>query len=343
MTVFFWLFLAAIGLFALIYFWERRSIFISLFALNIPVWALAWIISTGILENNEILRLLAIAVAMVLFLALLSGPFVLIFTLYLNGFQILKREGVHLHNFLSMGLAVALTFYLFFAPFVVQSLSDISFFNMVFIYVGFLVSYAIIISMLYTTSSFVNLVNLFPGKLDYVVVLGAGLIGDKVTPLLASRIEKGIAIYQKHPGSKLIMSGGQGPDELMAEGQAMANYAFEQGIPVEDIVIENQSTNTEENLKFSYALMKPGSRFALVTNYYHVFRALLLAQQLKIKCIGYGAKTRFYFSLNAFIREFVGYVGHESKGASSCNRYCFSDLSVWNDCQFDVLRKQPLV
>jgi uncharacterized SAM-binding protein YcdF (DUF218 family) len=207
-----------------------------------------------------------------------------------------------------MGLAVALTFYLFFAPFVVQSLSDISFFNMVFIYVGFLVSYAIIISMLYTTSSFINLVNLFPGKLDYVVVLGAGLIGDKVTPLLASRIEKGIAIYQKHPGSKLIMSGGQGPDELMAEGQAMANYAFEQGIPVEDIVIENQSTNTEENLKFSYALMKPGSRFALVTNYYHVFRALLLAQQLKIKCIGYGAKTRFYFSLNAFIREFVGYV-----------------------------------
>lgn len=308
MTVFFWLFLAAIGLFALIYFWERRSIFISLFALNIPVWALAWIISTGILENNEILRLLALAVAMVLFLALLSGPFVLIFTLYLNGFQILKREGVHLHNFLSMGLAVALTFYLFIAPFVVQSLSDISFFNMVFIYVGFLVSYAIIISMLYTTSSFVNLVNLFPGKLDYVVVLGAGLIGDQVTPLLASRIDKGIAIYQKQPGCKLIMSGGQGPDEIIAEGQAMANYAFEQGIPVEDIVIENQSTNTEENLKFSYALMKPGSRFALVTNYYHVFRALLLARKLKIKCIGYGARTKFYFSLNAFIREFVGYL-----------------------------------
>lgn len=308
MTVFFWLFLAAIGLFALIYFWERRSIFISLFALNIPVWALAWIISTGILENNEILRLLAIAVAMVLFLALLSGPFVLIFTLYLNGFQILKREGVHLHNFLSMGLAVSLTFYLFIAPFVVQSLSDISFFNMVFIYVGFLVSYAIIISMLYTTSSFVNLVNLFPGKLDYVVVLGAGLIGDQVTPLLASRIDKGIAIYQKQPGCKLIMSGGQGPDEIIAEGKAMANYALEKGVPAEDILIENQSTNTEENLKFSFALMKPGSRFALVTNYYHVFRALLLARKLKIKCIGYGARTKFYFSLNAFIREFVGYL-----------------------------------
>jgi len=308
LTVFFWLFLAAISLFALIYFWEWRSIFISLFALNIPVWALAWIISTGILVNNEILRLLAIAVAMVLFLALLSGPFVLIFTLYLNGFQILKREGVRFHNFLSMGLALALTFYFFITPSVASSLSGISFLNMIYAYIGLLISYAASISMLYTTSKFVNLVNLFPGKLDYVVVLGAGLIGDQVTPLLASRIDKGIAIYQKQPGCKLIMSGGQGPDEIIAEGQAMANYSFEQGIPVEDIVIENQSTNTEENLKFSYALMKPGSRFALVTNYYHVFRALLLAQQLKIKCIGYGAKTRFYFSLNAFIREFVGYL-----------------------------------
>lgn len=308
MTVFFWLFLAAIGLFALIYFWERRSIFISLFALNIPVWALAWIISTGILVNNEILRLLAIAVAMVLFLALLSGPFVLIFTLYLNGFQILKREGVRFHNFLTMGLALALTFYFFITPSVASSLSGISFLNMIYAYIGLLISYAASISMLYTTSSFVNLVNLFPGKLDYVVVLGAGLIGDQVTPLLASRIDKGIAIYQKQPGCKLIVSGGQGPDELMAEGQAMADYALEQGIPAEDIVIENQSTNTEENLKFSYALMKPGSRFALVTNYYHVFRALLLARKLKIKCIGYGARTKFYFSLNAFIREFVGYL-----------------------------------
>ncbi|WP_161947224.1 YdcF family protein, partial [Streptococcus suis] len=91
-------------------------------------------------------------------------------------------------------------------------------------------------SMLYTTSSFVNLVNFFSGKLDYVVVLGAGLIGNKVTPLLASRIDKGIAIYQKQPGSKLIMSGGQGPDELIAEGQAMANYALEKGVPAEDIL-----------------------------------------------------------------------------------------------------------
>lgn len=294
--------------FSIIYLMERRSIFISLWALNVLIWTLAWVVSTGILESSELLRLLAIAGAMLVMLGLLSGPFVLLITLYVNGFQILRREGVRLHNFLSLGLALAMTFYLFVAPFLLQELASTSLLNFFFMYIGLLVSYLIVTSILYTSSSLVNLVNIFPGKLDYVVVLGAGLIGDKVTPLLASRIDKGIVVYQKHSGSKLIMSGGQGPDEWIAEGQAMANYAMEKGIPSQDIIVENQSTNTEENLLFSYALMEQGRRFALVTNYYHVFRALLLARKLKIKCIGYGSKTKFYFSLNAFIREFVGYL-----------------------------------
>ena len=54
--------------------------------------------------------------------------------------------------------------------------------------------------------------------------------------------------------------------------------------------------------------MPTTAHFALVTNYYHVFRALLWARRQAIPCIGYGAKTKFYFSLNAFIREFVGYL-----------------------------------
>lgn len=308
MLVSFFGFLISLALFTALYFYERRSIFIAFWALIPLFFALVFIVSTGLLESNEILRLIGIVLAMLVFLALVSGPFLFLLALYYNGFQILKREGVRLHNFLSLGLALAITFYFFGLPFISRSLSSISFFDYLFVYIGLLISYLIWISMLYTSSSFINLLNLAPKPLDYVVVLGAGLNGEKVTPLLASRIDKGIAIYQKHPGSKLIMSGGQGPDEVLAEGQAMANYAMEQGIAAEDIIIENQSTNTEENLKFSHALMKSDSQFALVTNYYHVFRALLLARKLKIKCIGYGAKTKFYFSLNAFIREFVGYL-----------------------------------
>ena len=46
----------------------------------------------------------------------------------------------------------------------------------------------------------------------------------------------------------------------------------------------------------------------IVTTAYHVFRALILAKQPGIRCVGFGAKTKLYFTLNAFIREFVGYL-----------------------------------
>ena len=54
--------------------------------------------------------------------------------------------------------------------------------------------------------------------------------------------------------------------------------------------------------------MKDGEKFAIVTNYHHLFRALLSAKEEKFSYTGYGAKIRTYFSLNAFIRELVGYL-----------------------------------
>ena len=50
--------------------------------------------------------------------------------------------------------------------------------------------------MSYLVSSILNFINILPRKIDYVVVLGAGLIGERVTPLLASRIRKGIKVYK---------------------------------------------------------------------------------------------------------------------------------------------------
>ena len=54
--------------------------------------------------------------------------------------------------------------------------------------------------------------------------------------------------------------------------------------------------------------MQPDSTFCIVTNSYHVYRALVLAKRQGLKCIGYGAKTKWYFTLNAFIREFIAYL-----------------------------------
>lgn len=130
-----------------------------------------------------------------------------------------------------------------------------------------------------------------------------------MTPLLASRIDKGIKILKKNPKALLIMSGGQGKGEDIPEGEAMARYAINKGIDEGKIVIENKSTNTKENLLLSSKLMtKESPRIGLVTTSYHVFRALILAKKLGIRCIGFGSVTKWYFTLNALIREFMGYL-----------------------------------
>lgn len=127
--------------------------------------------------------------------------------------------------------------------------------------------------------------------------------------MLAARIERGVELLNHNPNAVLIMSGGQGPGEDIPESEAMAVYAIAQGVDIERILMEQKSVSTEENLRFSKELMcKENPRIVIVTTAYHVFRALLLAKQQGIKCVGFGAKTKWYFTLNALIREFVGYL-----------------------------------
>ena len=136
-----------------------------------------------------------------------------------------------------------------------------------------------------------------------------GFIGTKVTPLLAARIEKGMDLLSANPNAMLIMSGGQGPGEDMPESEAMAAYAVDKGVDKRRIITETKSVSTQENLLFSRRLMeKENPKIVIITTAYHVFRALLLAKQQGIKCVGYGAKTKWYFTLNALLREFVGYL-----------------------------------
>ena len=176
-------------------------------------------------------------------------------------------------------------------------------FSFIFIYLLFLMA-------MYCVSAILNLIHIGKGKnLDYIIVLGAGIKGKRVTPLLASRIDKGIELLKYNPNAKLILSGGMGPGEDIPEGVAMADYAKQNGVSEEKIIIEDKSKNTYENLLFSSKLMdKENPKIALVTTSYHVFRALVFAKKLNIPCIGYGSKTKWYFTLNALIREYIGYL-----------------------------------
>lgn len=150
---------------------------------------------------------------------------------------------------------------------------------------------------------------------DFIIVLGSGLINDKVPPLLASRINKAIDFYWKQMsvGSPptIIFSGGQGPDENLPEAEAMQKYAIEKGIPIEHTIQENRSVNTYENMLFSKQIMdtlKSKYNSIFTTNNFHLFRAGLYAKQAGLSSQGIGSKTAFYYWPNAMIREYIALV-----------------------------------
>lgn len=150
---------------------------------------------------------------------------------------------------------------------------------------------------------------------DAVVVLGSRVFGDQVPPLLATRIDRGIEVLDEllivDPDSPIVLvcSGGRGSDEDIAEGEAMARYARDHGAPAQRVLVEDQSRNTEENLRFTRSLLATrglGSRMVAVTNDYHAFRTAIISREMQIDAQVIGAPTARYYFPGAIIREFVG-------------------------------------
>ena len=154
-----------------------------------------------------------------------------------------------------------------------------------------------------------------PLSQDYVLILGCAIRKDGTPyPLLKGRADRAIAFYrdQKEAAGTapvLVPSGGQGDDEVIAEGEAVRRYLLTQGIPEADILPETASKNTLENMRCSKALIETQKQDASVifsTTNYHVFRSGILAHDAGLKADGIASKTKWYFWPNAQIREFVG-------------------------------------
>ena len=149
---------------------------------------------------------------------------------------------------------------------------------------------------------------------DFIIILGSKIKGDgTLTPLLKARVDRAIdfAKNQKKETNKDIIyipSGGKGRDEIISESEAIKNYLIENDINLKNIIIENKSTNTNENMKFSKEkineINKEG-KIAFSTTNYHVFRSGIIANKEGVECEGMGSKTKWYFYSNALIREFV--------------------------------------
>lgn len=138
---------------------------------------------------------------------------------------------------------------------------------------------------------------------DYVIVLGAGLKKNKPTLALKYRIETAAKYAKENLKTKIIVSGGKGKDELISEAECMKIELIKLGIEENRIIKEDLSTNTYENMKFSKNFIKENEKGIIVTNDYHLFRSIKLAEKQGLQIVGLPAKTPTVILPTAYIRE----------------------------------------
>ena len=150
-----------------------------------------------------------------------------------------------------------------------------------------------------------------PADLDYVIVLGAGLVGDRPSNPLRVRIEKAAEYMKENPGTVLVASGGKGIDEQISEAECIKVQLTEvYGIDEDRIILEDRSRDTVENLEFSKKIIgDPDAATGIITNGFHEYRAMLIA-----KHAGYTnvhtvpATTLLPVGIHYLVREFFGVV-----------------------------------
>ena len=138
--------------------------------------------------------------------------------------------------------------------------------------------------------------------LDAIIILGARVEENGPSGSLRERIETAADYLQRNPETIAVASGGQGDDEPMSEAACIFDHLVARGIDPERILLEDSSTSTVENLTNSFALLEgKGDRIGIVTNDFHVFRAL---------CIGRARSPHALYPVPA--RSFVGGFVHYS-------------------------------
>lgn len=145
---------------------------------------------------------------------------------------------------------------------------------------------------------------------DYAIVLGARLYGETPSPSLVLRLESVLEYLEHSPDTVVILSGGQGKDESISEAEAMRRYLDSRGVSSDRLLLEDKSTNTIENLKFSYDLAKengssPDDIFIIISSEYHIYRAKLLAERIGFKAGGFPAAVPPSVRAGSWIREYL--------------------------------------
>lgn len=146
-----------------------------------------------------------------------------------------------------------------------------------------------------------------------VIVLGAGVNGETPSLTLRTRIDAAAAYLEEHPDVPVVLSGGQGPGEAITEAECMRRALVRRGVDESRLYPEERSTSTQENLRYSRAILEelgvdPARRVAIVTSDFHLCRARLMWGG-DTAAVPAHLPSALYFqclTVNYFIREAFG-------------------------------------
>lgn len=139
---------------------------------------------------------------------------------------------------------------------------------------------------------------------DCILILGAGVRNNEPSPMLEDRLLKGIELYNKNISSKIIMSGDHGREEY-DEVNIMKDFAIGKGVKSEDIFMDHAGFSTYESIYRAKEIFE-AKKIIIVTQSYHLYRALYIANSLGIEAYGVSADLRIYTNqLSREIREII--------------------------------------
>lgn len=127
---------------------------------------------------------------------------------------------------------------------------------------------------------------------DCAVILGAGVREGKPTPMLRDRLLVGIDLYKSGAVKKLIMSGDHGSTDY-DEVNIMKSFAVDRGVPDEDIFMDHAGFSTYETIYRASEIFE-ADNIIIVSQKYHLYRALYIAEKLGIKSVGVSADLDTY-------------------------------------------------
>ena len=127
---------------------------------------------------------------------------------------------------------------------------------------------------------------------DCILVLGAGVSNGKPSPMLEDRLQKGVELYENQLAPKIIMSGDHGRQEY-DEVNVMKNYAIDKGVPSEDIFMDHAGFKTYDSIYRAKEIFQ-SKKIIIVTQEYHLSRALYIANKLGLEAVGVPAEKKDY-------------------------------------------------